>query len=256
MLATNAKGIKCVVPVSGGKDSQACLQLAVDEFGPEFVLGLFCDTKWEHPKTYAHVESFKKLYGVEIVTVSGGDVENKCRQHKRFPGGGARFCTNELKIRETRIFLKDFAEQNGPFQVWYGMRHDESSARAKRYAYKDPDDLYPPHEVLPKYYPKYLEKMGVMFRLPIVDWIDSEVFDLIGDKRNPLYDEGFVRVGCFPCLASGDGWKIKAFEHDDFGRGQLIKIRQLESELGKSIFTSGIGQAFDDANQGCVICNM
>ena len=41
--------IKCIVPVSGGKDSQCCLKLAVDEFGSDQVIGLFCDTKFEHP---------------------------------------------------------------------------------------------------------------------------------------------------------------------------------------------------------------
>lgn len=247
-------GIKIIVPVSGGKDSQACLQMAVEEYGPKNVVGLFCDTRFEHPKTYLHVAAYKDMYGVDVITVTGGSVEDKVRKYKRFPGGGARHCTDELKIRETRIFLKEFAENNGPLQVWYGMRHDESDARAKRYAYKDPDELYPPHEILPKKYPKYLAQMGVMFRLPIVDWTDKEVFDYIGDKANPLYAEGFARVGCFPCLASGDAWKIKAFTHDKFGESQLIVVRRLEGEIGKSVFTSGIGQDFDDNSQGCVMC--
>lgn len=135
------------------------------------------------------------------------------------------------------------------------MRVDESSARAKRYEYKDPDDLYEPHEVLTKY-PKYLGKNGVRYRLPIVDWNDDEVMNYLDGEHNPLYDEGFKRVGCFPCLASGDAWKIKAFEHDDFGREQLIKVRQLETEIGKSVFTAKIGQRWDDDNHGCRACEI
>lgn len=247
--------IKCVVPVSGGKDSQACLKLAVSEFGSGHVLGLFCDTKFEHPKTYQHVRDMSDMYGVEIVTVSGGSVQDKIRKYKRFPGGGARFCTDELKIRETRIFLAQFVKDNGPFQVWYGMRTDESAERSKRYAYKDPDELYEPHEVLAKY-PKYLGASGIKYRLPIVDWTTAEVMGLLGGEENPLYAEGFNRVGCFPCLASGDKWKIKAFTHDAFGNNQLIAIRRLEEETGKSVFTSGIGQRFDDDSQGCRLCEI
>lgn len=111
----------CIVPVSGGKDSQACLKMACEEFGPDRVMGLFCDTQYEHDLTYGHVKYMSDLYGVGIVTVCGGSVVEKIRKYRRFPGGGARFCTDELKIRETREFLKAFAPINGPLQVWYGM---------------------------------------------------------------------------------------------------------------------------------------
>ena len=249
------KDIKCIVPVSGGKDSQCCLKLAVEEFGSEHVFGLFCDTKFEHPITYQHVKNLSQLYGVNIVTVCGGDVLSKSRHYKRFPGGGARFCTDELKIRETKRFLKKWSSENGPVQVWYGMRTDESAERSKRYAFKDPDVLYPPHEILSKY-PQYLYKNGVTFRLPIADWTTKEVMDELQGNHNPLYDQGFDRVGCFPCLASGDKWKIKAFTHDEFGKSQLIAVRQVEAEIGKSVFTSGIGKEFNDNSQGCRFCEI
>jgi len=244
-----SKNIKCIVPVSGGKDSQCCLKLAIEEFGSKHVIGLFCDTKFEHPKTYQHVKDMASKYKVKIKTISGGSVEEKILKYSRFPGGGARHCTDELKIRETRIFLKDWSERFGGVEVWYGMRVDESVERSKRYEYKDPDELYLPHEVLSKY-PKYLGANGVRYRLPIVDWTSKEVFKELGDFINPLYKEGFERVGCFPCLAGGDAWKIRAFTHDEFGKSQLIKIRQIENEISKSVFTSGIGKAF---NSGCLI---
>ena len=58
--------IKCVVPISGGKDSQACLKLALKQFDPSEIVGLFCDTKFEHPLTYAHIDRMREMYGVEI----------------------------------------------------------------------------------------------------------------------------------------------------------------------------------------------
>lgn len=172
-----------------------------------------------------------------------------------FPEGGARHCTDELKIRETRIFLKEYSEVLGGTQVWYGMRTDESSERSKRYEYKDPDELYMPHEVLKKY-PKYLGKNGIRYRLPIVDWTSEEVMEFLGGAHNPLYDQGFARVGCFPCLASGDKWKIKAFEHDKFGNQQLINVKIIEEKIGKSVFTAKIGQKWDEDNHGCRICEI
>ncbi len=264
------KNIKCIVPVSGGKDSQACLKMACEEFGSENVLGLFCDTQFEHPLTYQHVENLKEYHGVKIHRVCGGDVITETLKNKRFPSGTARFCTDKLKIRETKIFLKEFSEVNGGVEVWYGMRIDESQDRAKRYQYRDPDDLYHPHEVLSTY-PKYLGKNGVRFKLPIVDWSRSEVVEYLDGEHNPLYDQGFDRVGCFPCLASGDSWKVKAFSHDDFGREQLIKVRMIEDETGKSVFTGNIGKAFnagcmmkinqvsifdEDSSHGCRICEI
>lgn len=262
--------IKCIVPVSGGKDSQCCLKMAVEEFGPEHVLGLFCDTKFEHPKTYQHVKDISRLYGVEIHTVNGGDVIAESIKNGRFPSGTARFCTDKLKIRETKLFLKEFSERFGGVQVWYGMRIDESQDRAKRYQYRDPDDLYEPHELLGNY-PKYLGKNGVRYRVPIVDCNRDEVIEYLEGHHNPLYDEGLDRVGCSPRLASGDSWKIKAFTHDDFGAEQLIKVRMIEAETGKSVFTGNIGKAFnagclmkqnqislidEDSSHGCRICEI
>jgi 3'-phosphoadenosine 5'-phosphosulfate sulfotransferase (PAPS reductase)/FAD synthetase len=242
-----------IVPVSGGKDSQACLKLACKEVGSENVLGLFCDTQFEHPLTYQHIENLKELYKVEIFKVTGGSVAEKVLKYKRFPGGGARHCTDELKIRETKIFLKSFAEINGPVQVWYGMRLDESSERSKRYAGKTDDTLYAPHEVLPRKYPKYLAKLGVQFKMPILEWSSKEVFEFLNGEENPLYKQGFDRVGCFPCLAGGDKWKEKAFNHDDFGREQYKKVLWLSEEINKSIWTSKGGK---ERNEGCAICSI
>ena len=62
--------IKIVIPISGGKDSQCCLKLALKEYKPSEILGLFCDTKFEHPITYKHIERMRRnLYGVKIHTI-------------------------------------------------------------------------------------------------------------------------------------------------------------------------------------------
>jgi 3'-phosphoadenosine 5'-phosphosulfate sulfotransferase (PAPS reductase)/FAD synthetase len=255
--------IEVVVPFSGGKDSQACLKIAINDHGADKVLALFCDTKFEHPDNYKHVERVGKLYGVQIKTVCAGSVEEKVLKYGRFPGGGARHCTDELKIIPSKKFYKEFAQEQKGFQVFYGMRSDESPEREKRYRYKTSLDLYAPHDVINKY-PKYLKTMGVMFRLPIINWSRKEVFEYLEGEHNPLYDYGFDRVGCFPCLASGDEWKEKAFSHDEFGRSQRIVVRNLEDAIGKDIFTSKSGCQRNNKNQGllfdggpgCQVCTI
>jgi 3'-phosphoadenosine 5'-phosphosulfate sulfotransferase (PAPS reductase)/FAD synthetase len=249
--------------VSGGKDSQACLKLALTIYKPSEIFGLFCDTQFEHPETYKHVERMREMYGVNILTITAGSVEEKVLRYGRFPGGGARHCTDELKIVPSKKWYKTLAETQGEgFVVFYGMRSEESAERAKRYNLKMTDELYEPHEVLAKY-PKYLGKMGVRFRMPILDWTNKQVFDFLDGEHNPLYNAGFDRVGCFPCLASGDKWKEKAFAHDKFGQEQRIKVAVMEDKIGKSVFTSkggmqrnNIDQADMFSSPGCRICEI
>lgn len=247
--------MKVLVPVSGGKDSQACLKLAVSEHGPEHVVGLFCDTQFEHPETYRHVDRIAELYGVTIHHVSGGSVREKCEKYGRFPGGGARHCTDELKMRETRIFLQRMIlEQPHWFEVWYGMRSAESGERERRYRDRISTETYQPHEVFPSKYPQYLGKAGVRFRMPILDWTAADVFDFLAGEEHPFYAKGFDRVGCFPCIASGDEHKERAFAFDEFGASQKAKVLELAGKIGKDIWTSKGGAQRNNPDQGCLLC--
>ena len=50
---------------------------------------------------------------------------------------------------------------------------------------------------------------------PIIDWTDEDVWEFIRDRNipyNPLYDEGFKRIGCIGCPFSTRQQKLDIFE--------------------------------------------
>lgn len=46
--------MKIIVSFSGGKDSQACLIQAANQYGADKIEAVFCDTGWEHPGHHKH----------------------------------------------------------------------------------------------------------------------------------------------------------------------------------------------------------
>lgn len=250
--------IKIVVPISGGKDSQACLKLALEQYDKSEVLGLFCDTQFEHPLTYAHIENMRDIYKIDIKKVSSGSVQDIVLKFKQFPTSRFRMCTDRLKIQPSKRFYRDLAENQGGFEVWLGMRTGESKQRAESYKNTISQDLYAPHE-LGKAFPKLLNKLGVWFRLPVVDWVESDIYEYLGSDMNPLYSQGSKRVGCFPCLASSDRNKEQNFSLGEFGASQRVIVSELEKKIGRSIWTSKGGamrnnEDQDDLFQGCAFC--
>lgn len=260
--------ISVLVSVSGGKDSQATLLWACEQYGPQNVLGVMADTGWEHPLTYAHIEKIRSLYGVEIIMINRRDywtdgmdsVPDVVRIKRAWPTSRAKTCTGELKIKVLCTFAADvFGIQQVPFKMFQGIRKAESHARGRRYCTTLQGEEYLPHEVA-KEYPVRLAKGGCRVVFPILEWTNREVLQYLQGNHNPLYDLGEGRVGCFPCLCSGDQAKINCYTFDAFGAEQYSKIKELEVFLagrniseGKdyrvSCFGSGVGQRWEAA--GC-----
>ena len=93
--------IKKVVPLSGGKDSQATLIYACDKYGPQNVIAVFCDTKWEHELTYAHIKYLIEKLGCDFVDLTSKKYDGMlglAKKKGRFPATKSKFCTTELKV--------------------------------------------------------------------------------------------------------------------------------------------------------------
>ncbi|MFV8280547.1 phosphoadenosine phosphosulfate reductase family protein [Christiangramia marina] len=122
--------MKLLVPLSGGKDSQATLLYCIDIYGVENIVAVFCDTQWEHPSTYAHIQYLVKKTGVEFIILSSekyGGFIDMVKKKKRFPSTKARFCTEELKIKPMIDYILTL---NDHITIFQGIRNDESEARS------------------------------------------------------------------------------------------------------------------------------
>lgn len=210
-----------VVSMSGGKDSTATALTAID-MGYEIV-GAFADTGNEHEITYEYVDYLERKLGIKIHRVKSNfysklkkriqdhlegkyEVRNEsaisaikeaveinntflnlCAYKHIFPTRRAQFCTEYLKKIPITILQDDLGlKYKKPVCSWQGVRWDESESRSKLDYFDHSDD--------------WLE----IYR-PILHLTREDVFKLhkrFGIKRNPLYDMGFSRVGCFPCINS------------------------------------------------------
>lgn len=200
--------MRIIVSFSGGKDSQACLIWAVNKYGKDRVEAVFCDTGWEHPVTYEHINYVCESMGVKLTTIKGKyDFVSLAKYKKRFPSIKTRFCTEELKIKPMIDWV---LSQEDNLIIIQGIRSGESQARKEM----DVECMYFKNyfEPLPngkkysyrgKEVREWCKKYDASILRPIKDWSSQDVIDCIlsaRQKPNPLYYHGFSRVGCFPCI--------------------------------------------------------
>jgi 3'-phosphoadenosine 5'-phosphosulfate sulfotransferase (PAPS reductase)/FAD synthetase len=248
---------KILVPVSGGKDSQVCMLLAIDKVGIDNVIPVFNDTGWDHPLTYEHIQYMQKFIGKEIHSTSGGkrgkNLVDLIKDVGKFPFGRGRFCTMYLKQYALRDWYKDnLFDGETQYEFWFGMRTQESGQRARKYAGLTSDDLFDMEDLFPSRYNKKL-RATIQVRLPVVEWSEDKIFTYLkthGMAKNPLYDEGTNdRVGCYPCLLAGKKVQEKMFA-TKVGQERLKVIKQLEVEIGQKY------EMYDTDQGSCEICKI
>lgn len=244
---------KIIVPVSGGKDSVSVLLLALQQTKCE-VIPVFHDTGWDHPKVYEYHKYLEETLKITIQKTFWEDaptLPDLIRKYKKFPFGLGRFCTSTYKLQSFIKWLKDIP---GELEIWLGIRENESTARHEKYGNLTDETLYHPDEVFPGRYPNYL-KDRVKIKFPILSWEAWNCFVFLeehGIHRNPLYDEGFERVGCFPCMLAGQKTQERVFR-TEFGKKQFAIIKELEKEIGEEYKYQA---ADEEDGGGCSLCNI
>ena len=140
-----------------------------------------------------------------------------CLIKGRVPSSKAQFCTENLKMAPIRDWL--LTEAKGRKVISFtGIRAGESKRRSRCAA----------AEFLP-YYPCWTVR-------PLLRWTEEQVFaylDAAGVPPNPLYEAGFSRVGCFPCIHSRKSELVRM--NDD----AWAKIARWEERIGRSWFSAG-----------------
>lgn len=240
--------MKILVSFSGGKDSQVCLIKAVNDYGKDKVTAVFCDTGWEHSVTYEHIHSVCNQLGVELITLKSKkykDFVDMSVKKARFPSSQRRFCTSELKV----IPMIDYIiSQDESFIIIQGIRAKESKARAgcdvecsyfKEYFNNEVKGLYHKKAVI-----EWCKHHDASVLRPIFHWSAQEVIDYIlanGQRPNPLYERGFARVGCFPCIMCRKR-EVRLISKDKWAAQRLMDAEQrmkAEIERGSTFFSPG-----------------
>lgn len=243
------------VCVSGGKDSSVIQQLSIDA-GID-VIFVHKITTVDAPETVHFIyKEFGRLrdmgYGTKILHP---DMSMwRLIEHKRgfLPTRQIRYCCTYFKERRVTT------ESGMPAFIVTGVRWDESVKRKKRGEYEvlankisDRIIIHNDNDPGRKLYEECKIRAERICN-PIIDWSDADVWDYIHDKDipyNPLYDEGFHRIGCIGCpLASKSErqrqflrWpKYKKSYIDAIERGRLKAI----SEGRKFNFSCAV-DAFD-----------
>jgi len=235
--------MKVLIFYSGGKDSQACLIWAVKKYGVQNCEAVFCDTGWENPVTYEHIKNTTQQLGVKLVIIKSkkyAGMVDLAKQKKRFPSTKARFCTEELKSKPAIDYVLSHTENLITIE---GIRAKESFSRSKLNSectyfkyYFEPTASGKTHQYRKKDVFEWCEKYNADKIRPLFTWDADEVISYIkenGQNPNPLYYQGFSRVGCFPCIMSKHSELRLIYENHP---EQWQNLKDIEKETGSTFF--------------------
>ena len=193
------------VSYSGGKDSLATLLLVLDSgVRPKL---MFVDTGLEFAETRENVSQVAQDFGLELVSEAAGDSFWKNVGLFGPPARDFRWCCKTCKLGPaTRLIQREFP---GGVLSFIGQRAYESEQRAsKGRVWRNP---WTP---------------GQLAASPIQKWTAMHVWLYLlgkGARVNPLYSQGFERIGCFMCPAADLAELERARElGEDYPRWQEV----------------------------------
>jgi phosphoadenosine phosphosulfate reductase len=221
------------VCISGGKDSSVIQELCI-------MAGVECEfvhnhTSVDHPETVRFVrrekerlESLGHIFRIEIPRFRDG------RQKTMWNG----IVTKGLPLRSQRWCCERLKEFGGDDRYCItGVRWDESSRRANsRDVHEITGETKRDHiifnddnDMKRKLTEICLQRRRFVLN-PIVDWSDADVWGFLNERGvpiNPLYVQGWSRVGCIGCPMSGKGRK----ELDQFPKYKAAYFRAAKRHI-------------------------
>lgn len=219
-----------LIAYSGGKDSEVLVDLAIKSGVPIEILN--SHTTVDAPETVYHIRrQFAKWREMGISC----EVRYPTYKGKRtsmwelipregiMPTIWARYCCAVLKEtggkrRITALGVRRSESVNRKDRAAYEIigKNKESAIRK---TYEDTAEVYQEDlDDSPYGECRFIEKAKRNAKIsanPIIDWTDEDVWAYIRDNGviyNPLYDEGFSRVGCVGCPLAGGKHMRRDFE--------------------------------------------
>lgn len=223
-----------VITYSGGKDSDVLLHLAQASGIPFEVLHSL--TTADAPETVRHVyDTFRRLEEKGV----------KCTVDKHVQPDGTRTTMWSLIPRKlmpptrlARYCCAVLKEGGGKDRfIATGVRWAESTARKRRGSLevlaskpKDRLTLSNDNDEDRRLF-ETCQLKGKRVVNPIIDWADADIWDYTGAEKiamNPLYCEGFRRVGCIGCPMAS---KTRTMEFARYPKIKAAYIRAFDRML-------------------------
>ncbi len=196
------------VPLSGGKDSTVALILAKEALGAKRITAIYVDTGVDFPESGETARRIAAWLGVKLEEVYAPVKEVLAK--KGLPNHDNRWCTG-LKVEALKRRVRELA--SGKYALVVGDRDVESRARSTRS-------------------PKRVEDGGLVLA-PIKMWSTGLVqlyLKAKGAPLNPLYGEGFYRLGCYICPALRS-WEVYVMTRCRRLRERLLKNKYFKEFL-------------------------
>jgi len=233
-LKDKIDGRRVVASISGGKDS-AAMSLWLTEQGIDHDR-VFMDTGWEHEKTYEylrgeltkalgpiieinagltlpeHIDATKLRPLVRAAVESGNQMVILVLRKGMFASRVIRFCTEELKVFPLQRFINKRVDAGEEILNSVGIRREESKAREAALEWE------------------WSSGFDCEVWRPLLAWRFGDVIDIHARhqlKPSPLYLDGALRVGCWPCQFSQKS-EIRLLGNDP---ARIALMRELEADM-------------------------
>lgn len=203
--------MKHILGFSGGIDSQAVYRWLRNRYPAEDIIALNSQAgRWEHARNVQFIADYsaniapvievvplvKDIWETDWAESRGLDGDRELTMElmisikKRPPSRKAKFCTEILKLKPQRRWMRENFGPGGKYEgqsyVRYaGIRRDESRGRRDT-PIEQWDDFF-----------------DCELRCPIADWTKGMCFEYVkahNEPINPMYLMGCKRVGCRPCV--------------------------------------------------------
>ncbi|MFW9903394.1 MAG: phosphoadenosine phosphosulfate reductase family protein [Candidatus Thorarchaeota archaeon] len=177
-----------LVAYSGGKDSLVTLDLVIHS-NVDFEI-IFSNTALEFPETLENLKHIEEKYQKRIL-IYKNESWDFWERFKQFgpPSRNSRWCCKSAKLSPINEIMENFPSEE-EILCYIGRRRYESLGRSRE-----------PRVSKNPWIPKQVTAA------PINNWNAFEVFLYIHKHNltkylNPLYNQGFIRIGCWVCPAS------------------------------------------------------